>query len=188
MQDLIIRDVRLTGARPEGNEVLEVDSRTPLDRPIGWVSYKAEAYKGDVRVQILCHGAGVPLYVRQRADVLWGPDKEWVFSQGGLGLIFCEEGVKLDNVHEFRLWRDKVKKIDIMGCGAAYITPGYEGRDGDGNLLCMRFAQWTKADVRASTAAQEYNFRRMQFGGWEGTVLTYDWTGKVSKVEYSPAN
>jgi hypothetical protein len=187
MQDLIIRDVRLTGPRPEGNEVIDVDSRTPLDFALGWVSNKAEAYHRDVRVKILCHGVGVPLYVRQRADVPFGGDKQTVLSQGGLGLVFCEEGVALNNVHEFRLWRDKVKKIDIMGCGAAYITPGYEGKYGDGNLLCMRLAQWTKADVRASTAGQEYDFRIMQFGGWEGTVLTYDWTGKVSKVEYSPA-
>jgi hypothetical protein len=187
MQDLIIRDTRLEGARPAGNEVLEVNSRTPLDQALGWVSNKADQYNRDVRVRILCHGAGVPLYVRQ-LDVLYGPDKQVVFSQGGLGLVFCEDGVALNNVHEFRLWRDKVKKIDILGCGAAYITPGYEGKNGDGNLLCMRLAQYTQADVRASTAAQEYNFRRMQFDGWEGTVLTYDSSGRVSKVERSPAN
>ena len=91
-------------------------------------------------------------------------------------------------IGKFAPLQGKLKRIDILGCGAAYITPGREGHDGDGNLLCYRLAQITQAYVRASTATQEYsNDGPIDFGKWEGTVLTYGPSGEVVKVEHAPA-
>jgi hypothetical protein len=187
MQDLIIRDVRLLGPRPAGNEVLEVDEWTPITWPIAWVLARSANYGGDVRVRIMGHGAGPVLYVSQVPDVMAGKNEEAVVSPGGSGMSFCAECLSLKTVDEFSRWRGKVKNIDLIGCGVAYITPGYEGKIGDGNFLCMKLAQATQAYVKAATFAQPYDFKNMSFlRGWVGTVLTYAPSGAVVKVENSP--
>ena len=104
-------------------------------------------------------------------------------SQGGWGLVFCAEGLILETLKEFRPWYGKVKQIDILGCGAAYITPGREGKHGDGNFLCYQLAQITGSYVRASTAAQAYV--GMNFGPWEGTVVTYGPSGGPGVAPFS---
>lgn len=190
MQDLIVWDNRLKGPKPAGRDVLEVDANTTLSSALAWVIDKSAIYKGDVRVRLLGHGAEPVLYERQVPDV-WFPyfvkNTAPVVAQGGLGMWFCQENLSLDTVRHFGVWRGKVKKIDLLGCGVAYITPGLEGEIGDGNLLCMKLAQVTQAYVRASTTEQLYNFRGpIDFGPWEGTVLTYEPSGAVVKVEYAP--
>ncbi len=52
--------------------------------------------------------------------------------------------------------------------------------------LCSRLAKVTGAPVRASTATQYYNAKTMDFGAWEGTVLTYGPKGDVINVETNP--
>ncbi|HZU28789.1 MAG TPA: hypothetical protein VFA04_24915 [Bryobacteraceae bacterium] len=190
MQDLIIWDNRLKGPKPLGREVLEVDENATLSSALAWVVTKSAAYGGDVRVRILGHGGEPVLYERQVPDV-WFPylvkNTAPVVAQGGLGMWLCKENLSLQTVGYFRAWMGKVKKIDLLGCGVAYITPGLEGKAGDGNLLCMKLAQVTQAYVRASTTEQLYNFRApIDFGPWEGTVLTYGPSGAVVKVEHSP--
>lgn len=183
MQELIIRDVRLAGPGPQGNEVLEVDENTPLDWPITWTALKSKEYGGDVSLKIMAHG------YETRTGFLAGSRNEplAVYSQGGSGIQFCREGISLGTIRKFEALRGKVKKIEILGCGAAYITPGWEGREGDGNLLCYRLAQYTQAYVRASTATQTYsNDGPIDFGRWEGTVLTYGPSGAVVNVESAP--
>lgn len=168
MQALIIRDVRLNGPKPAGKEVLEVDANTPLNWPISWVLERSARYGGDVCVKIMAHGAE--------------ENGQW-----GIGVFFCREKLYLNTVDQFRPWRGKVKQIDLLVCGAAHIIHGKEGGIGDGNLLCMRLAQVTQAYVRASTATQLYVFTRpIDFGPWEGLVLTYGPSGAVVKTENSP--
>jgi len=107
------------------------------------------------------------------------------FSQGGSGVQFCKENITLGTVARFAPLRGLLKGIDLLACGAAYITPGFEGREGDGNLLCCRLAQTTQTFVRASTATQlYYGLPAIDFGEWEGTVLTYASSGAVVKVEH----
>ena len=185
MQDLIIRDVRLEGPRPAGNEVLEVAEDTPLDWPIRWLVTKSAAYGGNVRLKIMAHGAGFYSAATVGNYGFQHPQ----YSQGGAGIQFCKEGIRLSTLSKFWPLRGKLKQIEILGCGAAYITPGYEGKEGDGNLLCFRLAQITQASVRASTATQYYSgLGPIDFGKWEGTVLTYGPMGAVVKVENAPAN
>jgi hypothetical protein len=178
MHDLNIRDTRLPGPRPSGNEVLEVDANTPLSWPISWVASRSAKYAGDVRVRLMAHGieigmvaAGVVMDSPLRSHI----QRNRIQSQGGWGLEFCAQNLTLDTLKEFSPWYGKVRQIDILGCGIAYITPGREGKAGDGNLLCYRLAQITGSYVRASTAAQ--NYVGMDFGPWEGTVITYAPTG-----------
>ena len=102
------------------------------------------------------------------------------------GSSSAKKGVCSERWRNFPDCGEKVKKIEILGCGAAYITPGCEGRDGDGNVLCSRLATIAQTFVRASTATQEYSLDGCDFGPWEGTVLTYGPTGAVVKVEQDP--
>jgi hypothetical protein len=174
----VIRDVRLAGEKPKGDKVLEVDQNTPLNWPVLWLSDISKDNGGDVYLKIMAHGI------------------ETKTSQGGYGIWFCKEGINLTTLEQLKPLFGKVKKIDLLACGAAYITPGCEGKEGDGNLLCYRLAQVTGAYVRASTATQLYTVSGdwawshdpLDFGPWEGTVLTYGPTGGVVKVEHAPSS
>jgi hypothetical protein len=185
MQELILWDARLLPYHPNfwqtnifanaenrppaGNETKMVGESTSLAETINWLVARSRQYGGDVSLTILAHGF------------------EPGGSQGGGGIIFCREWIRLSTIEKFgalsnrpNLPIGKVKKIEIRGCGAAYINRGYEGRDGDGNLLCYRLAQIAQTYVRASTAAQTYTAGRgrpLQFGPWAGTVVTYSPTG-----------
>ncbi len=187
--DLIVRDVRLLGGRPTGNEVLEVDDKTPIDWPIAWARQRADAYGGDASLKILAHGFAQKLpYAATKTYRSGIVTQTPIFSQGGAGVEFCMENIRLDTLTRFMPLSGKLKGIDLMGCGAAYTTPGFAGTDGDGNLLCYRLAQITRTYVRASTATQMYNVRvplwmPVDFGAWEGTVITYAPNGSVYKVE-----
>ncbi len=189
IQDLIVRDVRLQGGRPTGSEVLEVDQYTPIDWPIAWTRQKADAYGGNVCLKILAHGFEQPLPQAATKTYRSGIVTQTpTFSQGGAGIQFCRENIRLDTLSRFASLRGKLKGIDLMGCGAAYITPGFEGTDGDGNLLCYRLAQITRTYVRASTATQFYNagvpaWAPIDFGAWEGTVITYNPDGGLYRME-----
>jgi hypothetical protein len=183
MPEMIIRDVRVEGPRPKGNLVLEVAGNTPLSWPLLWVASEA-GNEGNSLLKIIAHGLGI--YVASLAGNYGA--RVPVVSQGGSGLKFCREGITLATLPQFSAWRGKLRQIEILGCGAAYITPGYEGKEGDGNLLCSRLAQITQANVRASTATQMYNLATMDMGSWEGTVLTYGPLGDVIRVEQAPEN
>jgi len=189
MQDLIVRDVRLLGGRPLGNEVMEVDDKTPIDWPIAWARQRADACGGDACLKILAHGSAQKLpYAATKTYRSGIVTQTPTFSQGGAGIVFCHDNIRLDTLTRFTPLSGKLKGIDLMGCGAAYITPGFEGTDGDGNLLCYRLAQITRTYVRASTATQMYNVGVQQwlpvdFGAWEGTVITYAPNGSVYKME-----
>jgi hypothetical protein len=189
---------------PVGNEKKMVGESTSLDEAINWIVAKSGQYGGDVSLKIMAHGiepavgfiagsrslpAPPPPATGSRGGAPTPPAVGLmaVSSQGGGGIQFCREGILLSTINRFaalsnrpNLPISKVKKIEILGCGAAYINPGYEGRAGDGNLLCYRLAQIAQTYVRASTAAQPYtagNDRPLQFGPWAGTVVTYSPTG-----------
>jgi hypothetical protein len=186
MQELIVRDVRLLGGRPRGTEVLEVDDATPIDWPVLWTKTKSDLYKGDVYLRIAAHGYEtavmdhLPLATGTTTRV-----ESVSYSQGGAGVQFCKENLTLTTLTRFSPLRGLLKGIDLLACGAAYITPGFEGREGDGNVLCSRLAQVTQTYVRASTATQTYyGLPTIDFGEWEGTVLTYGPSGAVVKVEH----
>jgi hypothetical protein len=180
---LIVWDRRLLGVQPAGNEVVAVDQWTSIDQIIHWIGWKSDQYRGDVVLRVLAHGFH---FDTGRA----GPDGKHVFSPGGGGIQVGREGITLSTVQKFAALRGKLRKIELLGCAAAYITPGFEGREGDGNFLCYRLAQIAQTYVKASTADQSYESDRyswhawglfpdkpIDFGPWEGTVITYGPTG-----------
>jgi hypothetical protein len=124
-----------------------------------------------VRLDMVCHGY-------------------YVGTEGGYGLQLWQ-GLHLYNVASLQCFRGKLDGIGIIGCGAAHIARGCEGKVGDGNLLCMRIAQWTQTRVRASTASQDVfvGTGAHPFSStmpWKGTVLTYGPSGGVIAVEHYP--
>ncbi|WP_425246947.1 hypothetical protein [Streptomyces sp. NEAU-NA10] len=159
---LVYRDVRLLGNRPAGDTVIEVNFDTPLqwflDSAADTVAHTAEP----VRLKLMAHGA--PAFVQ-----------------------FCRENLSLANLPLLAVLRDKFRAgVDLFSCSAAFIGPG----PNDGNVFCSRMAQTLNTSVRASTATQQYTLGSagsgLDFGQWEGTVLTYGPRGDVVNVEHAP--
>ncbi len=164
--------------------MVRVDRWTDLDQMIFWAGWKSGQYGGDVVLKILAHGIeSVTDYVGPLINL------QPVSSQGGGGIQVCREGIRLSTIHKFgKIW-GKLRMIQLLGCAAAYITPGFEGHEGDGNLLCYRLAQIAQTYVRASTADQKYTFggipnQPIDFGPWEGTVVTYGPWGGNAKLPW----
>ena len=55
MWNLVIRDTRVEGFKPRGDDVLEVDANTPLSGPVAWAADKA-AQHGAGRLKLMAHG------------------------------------------------------------------------------------------------------------------------------------
>jgi len=77
--------------------------------------------------------------------------------------------------------------------GPRVFDPG--GIHGDGRLLCSEIARTTLSVVRAAMATQYYHaheglnglFRRpIDFGGWEGYVVTYGPSGGMIDMQLNP--
>jgi len=186
MQMLIVRDVRLEGSKPKGNEVLEVDANTPISWPISRILSRAKFYNSwYVWLKILAHDYETPGLPLATGFSTWRESTEGN-SQGGYGIQFCNEGLNLYTIQKFSVLFEWLDWTDLYSCGAAFITPRHEGRYGDGNTLCSRLAQTLGSPVRASTSAQHYDQKGMDFGAWEGTVLTYGPKGNVINLEYNP--
>jgi hypothetical protein len=107
---------------------------------------------------------------------------------GYYGAALCAEDLTIRTVHTFHLISGRFLQIDMQVCGFAYMTPGCDNQEGDGNILCQMLADTTNSLVRASTCFQVYSFDRIPVAGvpaerwprqnvdpgqWEGTVLTY---------------
>lgn len=100
---------------------------------------------------------------------------------------FCRENLTLANLAVLSVLRGQfVAGVDLFSCSVAFIAPG----PGDGNVFCSRMAQLLDTFVRASTATQFYTVGSagagLDFGRWEGTVLTYGPAGNVVHVENEP--
>jgi hypothetical protein len=174
MRVFFAHDVRVEGRTPSrGTDqwAIQVGAKTPMSSFIVQAEGDSSKYNGDIQIKIIAHGDGVE------------------GKPGGI-LQFCEENLKVTTVELLRPLSGKVKGgVELLACRAALISPGCEGKDGDGNVLCSRMAQILETTVKASTARQAYIDRgefELKFCRWEGTVLTYGPKGDVIKVEYNP--
>ncbi|MFD7283617.1 hypothetical protein ACFV80_43165 [Streptomyces sp. NPDC059862] len=159
---LVYRDVRLLGTRPAGDTVIEVNFDTPLQFFIDSAADTAASTAEPIRLKIMAHGSAA-------------------FVQ------FCSENLTLATLPRLAALRDAFGAgVDLFSCSAAFITPG----QGDGNVFCMQLAQTLNTFVRASTATQRYTEGSagsgLDFGRWEGTVLTYGPLGEVVHVQHAP--
>jgi hypothetical protein len=178
MHMLSVWDRRLKGYPPLGDTVRSVDENTSITDFVAMAVQVADKFNKEVYLRICCHGR----------DLSDNPS-----SQGGNGLVFCKGDLGHERLSYLAPLRGKLRGgVDLLACGAAYINPGYGGRQyGDGNYFCFRMAQILATNVRASTAEQVYSpsghrwfTPALDFGPWEGTVLTYGPKGNVIKVEH----
>lgn len=180
MQTIIVHDSRLDGETPSGPQItpIRVGGRTSIDDMIRQVRAAAIRYGTDVKLNILCHG------LEQNHEL-------------GYGLLLCAEGLNLRTVDRLRPLNGQISYgIDIYACGAANTASWTVGRHGDGWLLCSRVASTTQSVVRAAQLAQWYNYFNgiggmlrmpIDFGRWEGNVLTFDARGSEVARETSPS-
>jgi hypothetical protein len=189
---LIAYDSRLNMSLPNSGytELFGVDESTPLSVLVNWLSQQATIYNSDfVRLRVWAHGyepMTAPNTTTGNVDPV--PQR----SQGGAGIQLCKEGLTVDTVDQLQPLKGLIDWIDLQCCGAAYITPGCEGKNGDGNYFCSRLAQIVETSVKASTATLHTWFPEPDSGevgmhiDWEGTVLTYGASGAVIKQENYP--
>jgi hypothetical protein len=137
-----------------------------VDTPLQWFldssAYDAAHAADPVRLKLMAHGA--PAYVQ-----------------------FCHENLFTTTLPQLGVLKDKfIAGVDLYACSVAFVGPG----DSDGNVFCYTMAKTLNTCVRASTATQEYTLGSagsgLDFGRWEGTVLTYGPTGRVVNVENAP--
>lgn len=165
---VVVRDVRLEGWKPNGSAVLEVNHDTPLTWPIKWASDKAAESKKTSYLRLMSHG-----------------------YPGGMQ--FAHEHIKKDTIVLFSQLKGLFAGIDLLACGTAAIDDGGCGcGGGDGNFLCYRLAQTTASYVRASRHTQVYGHGNgpdngVDFGEWQGTVVTWNPKGEIEKIEESPS-
>jgi hypothetical protein len=55
MHTFIIRDVRVAGWKPQGEDVLEVNYDTPISWIMESIKKRGKEHNGDVKVMIICH-------------------------------------------------------------------------------------------------------------------------------------
>ena len=193
--NVIAHDLRLEGRTPvmtSSSLSFEVDEDTPIQHFFDRCRSIAQQHEGIDILSIMAHG----LEFRFDGEVLGG----------GYGIEFCRELVRLENVDLFAMLADKVRHIDLYVCLAAAVSPGIHHADvrhpedggiwsGDGNELCRQIAIRSQASVTASSDLQAYRgaegegppvfghslytFGDMNFGEWEGTVLTYNSSGVI---------
>ena len=179
MQQVIVHDRRLIGDSPTGSNitVVPVDASTPLDHMVTRVRRASMRHGTDIKLNIFAHG-------------------RYSGEHGGYGIQLCREGLLLTTVAKLRPLNGYISYgIDIYACGAAEATPWSVGNSGDGWLLCSRIASHTQSVVRAALLPQTYTefggilglFRMaIDFGRWEGTVLTFNALGRQIGQQENP--
>jgi hypothetical protein len=193
--NVIAHDTRLVGRTPSVTSSalsFEVDEDTPLQSFFDRCRSIAVENDGIDILSIMAHGV----------ELRFGGE----VPGGGYGIMFCHEYITLQNVDLFALLADKVRHIDLYVCFAAAVSPDVHHMDvrhpessgvwsGDGNEMCRQMAIRAQASVTASSDLQAYReaagagppvfgyslytFGDMDFGEWEGTVVTYNSSGEI---------
>ncbi|MEZ5426362.1 MAG: hypothetical protein R2747_08865 [Pyrinomonadaceae bacterium] len=182
MHTFIWRDVRLYGWKPTG-DCLESNFDTPLDWMINRIQARSEEHKGDLLVQIMCHG--MPGYLQCCRGRAQHPD--------------FGPGITIYDLQKFGEIRGMVKRLELHACLVARMGKCYECGDHeayDGNLFCYQLAQTIQAEVKASIHVQYYDDGTYSdgsphgggtsFGQWNGRVFTWNAEGKIIQTEDFP--
>jgi hypothetical protein len=99
-----------------------------------------------------------------------------------------KENLGVHNVQKWNVLKGKVKEIILYSCAVADVQVGKSNKmeDGNGIYFCTQLAFYTGATVTASMATQYYDKgegiiwdSEIDFGEWEGLVLTFYPDGKV---------
>lgn len=180
MQTVIVHDSRLEGSTPTGSDItpIRVGPTTPLGNMVTQVRNAANRYGTDVRLAILCHG------FEENGEL-------------GYGLQLCRETITLGTVEQLRPLNGFISYgVDIYSCGAAHTASWHAGQHGDGWTLCSRIARITGSVLRAAELSQWYSYfggiaglfqQEINFGRWEGRVITFDARGQEVESAFNPA-
>lgn len=191
---VLVHDTRLSGRTPLSSSAMvtfEVGEDTPLQDFFNRCRSISYENGGISTLYIMAHG------VTMEFGGTIG---------GGYGIIFCREFIQRDNVDQFALLARKVENIVLLVCSAAATSFDIHHVDlshpelsrtfhGDGNELCQQMAIRAQATVTAATEIQAYSTEEhcstfagyefaceegvIDFGDWEGTIVTYDPHGNI---------
>jgi hypothetical protein len=173
MWDVIVHDLRLEGECGSGRfTVVPVGRSNSLSSVVTWIRNVATVRGGDIRIKVFAHG----LYRNGR---------------GGMGIQMGADNITLQTVEQLRPLHGLVAYgIDIYACGAAQMQRGGRRGHGNGRMLCRRIAEVTGTFVRAAEFEQDYHtlgdLWPIDFGEWEGRVLTFGPRGDVVQVQNNP--
>ena len=180
MQTIVVHDARLAGDTPTGNRItpIRVDATTPLASMVSQVRNASTRHGTDVKLNVLCHGFAE-------------------HGELGYGLQLCRERLTLTTVQSLQPLNGMISYgIDIYACGAAHTATWRTGEHGDGWTLCSRVASITQSVLRAADLTQWYNYfggiaglfrQEINFGQWEGRVVTFNSRGQEIGAETDPA-
>ena len=177
----IIRDTRLAGSKPLG-DLIEVDSKTPLQYIMDMINQRSETHKGDLIVQIMCHG--LPGYLMcgkgAVAHKMHDEEKKKDPNKGN--------GITWHDLPAFESISGKIKTLELRACLVAYMGVSPEEPTDlngfDGNYFCYRLAQTIQAEVKASLHWQWYHEQpNIVFQRWYGEVKTWGPKGNIIKTE-----
>ena len=182
MHTFIIRDVRLNGWRPAGNDVLEVNFDTPIQWVFDCINNRSATYGGDLRVKFMCHG--LPGYLQ--------------FANGGFTHpeLSPGNGINASVLSKFTAITGKLKKLELHSCLVARMGSCFETTSlgfttvYDGNSFCFKLAQIIQAEVQASIHVQYYwgndGSNALRFSGWNGRVFTWNPSGSIKQMQDFP--
>lgn len=201
--DVIAHDTRLEGNTPSATASafsFEVDGDTPIQDFFDRCRSIAVESGGIGDLNIMAHGI----------ELMFGGE----LLGGGYGITFCRELITLENTDLFALLADKVRHINLYVCAAADVSPDVHHLDvrhpetagvwrGDGNELCRQIAIRAQCTLTAATEIQAYSgaagagppilghslytFGDMDFGEWEGPIVTYDANGNITDRQVFPS-
>jgi hypothetical protein len=173
--DIIVHDKRLEGVSPKTNDgrvVLNVDQNTSLDGVLTLLAFFGKNNKGYGKITIMAHGF-----------------EDGKTHRGGLGMQLGKENLGLHNVQKWNALKGKVREIILLSCSVAGVQVGKSNKpqEGNGIYFCAQLAFYSGATVTASMNTQYYNSGKgiiwdseIDFGEWEGVVLTFSPDGKMT--------
>lgn len=200
--NVIVHDTRLEGNTPPCSVScvsFSVGEETPIQDFFSRCRSIAVENDGIGDLNIMAHGVELMF-----AGVNLG---------GGYGIMFCREYITVDNAGLFALLADRVRHINLFVCAAAAVSPDVNHVDvrhpesagvwhGDGNEMCRQIAIHAQCSLTASTEIQAfspsdttrslfgidlYSTGGIDFGEWEGPVLTYDSSGNIIDRQINPS-
>jgi hypothetical protein len=174
MLDIIVHDKRLEGVSPKSTGsrvVLDIDQNTSLDSVLTLLAFFSKNNPGYKKIMIMAHGY-----------------EDAKTSRGGLGMQLGKEDLGVHNVQKWNVLKGKVKEIILYSCAVAGVQVGKSNKatEGNGIYFCTQLAFYSGATVTASMNTQYYDNgvgiiwdSEIDFGDWEGVVLTFYPDGKV---------
>lgn len=186
----VVRDVRLEGWRPSG-DVLEVNGDTPLQWIVDNIVERGRRTGGNLVVKIMAHG--LPGFVQCGKGGLRHPtltDDAYIHYRIAKNAYVGPRwhGLSITDLPSLARVAGSLRRLELHSCLVARMGTCHEANGHtcyDGNEFCYKLAQTIRADVMASLHLQWYWLgtkqagNGMNFGGWNGTVITWGPAGNI---------